>query len=95
MTCRAGENLRDVLRRAKLSPHNGLSRLANCHGLGTCGTCAVHVRGEVSQAGVLERIRLALPPLLAPDGLRLACKTRVLGDVEVTKGGGFWGQRQA
>jgi hypothetical protein len=27
-----------------ISPHNGKSRLINCRGLGTCGTCAVEVK---------------------------------------------------
>ena len=39
-----GETLRTAaLRRGLVSPHNGRSRLINCRGLGTCGTCAVEI----------------------------------------------------
>lgn len=44
-----------------------------------------------------ERARLAFPPhtaaASAAGGLRLACQVRVVGDVEVAKGEGFWGHR--
>jgi len=38
-----GETLRTALLKSGISPHNGQSRLINCRGLGTCGTCAVEV----------------------------------------------------
>jgi ferredoxin len=38
-----GEILRTALMKRGISPHNGKSRLINCRGLGTCGTCAVEV----------------------------------------------------
>ena len=38
-----GELLRTALMKRGISPHNGRSRLINCRGLGTCGTCAVEV----------------------------------------------------
>ena len=93
MTCERGEVLRDVLSRHGASAHNHLSRAINCHGLGTCGTCAVEVQGELSEPGLIERIRLLMWPHTRKPGLRLACKARVEGDVQVTKHPGFWGQK--
>jgi len=39
----SGEILRTAMLRRGISPHNGKSRLINCRGLGTCGTCAVEI----------------------------------------------------
>jgi len=90
--CSPGANLRKVLLGAGRSPHNGGARQINCHGLGTCGTCAVEIRGEVSPMTSVENWRLDFPPHQMERGLRLACQCRVLGDLEVTKHPGFWGQ---
>ncbi|OEU21572.1 hypothetical protein FRACYDRAFT_164765, partial [Fragilariopsis cylindrus CCMP1102] len=38
-----GEILRTAMLRNGISPHNGRSRLINCRGLGTCGTCAIEI----------------------------------------------------
>jgi ferredoxin len=78
--CQRGENLRQVLLQNGIDLHNGGAKVINCRGLGTCGTCAVLVEGEVS-----------LPPHSPTKNLRLACQTKVLGDVRVTKFEGFWG----
>lgn len=106
-----GENLRDALLRAdrargpskhRLTPHNDGARMVNCLGLGTCGTCAVQVRGADDSAPLLsaptarERWRLTFPPHDSPPsdsakGMRLACQARVQGDVHVRKFAGFWG----
>ncbi|WP_101297868.1 2Fe-2S iron-sulfur cluster-binding protein [Halegenticoccus soli] len=91
--CEEGAVLRDALLGAGESPHNGRSKRLNCGGHATCGTCAVEVDGPVSEMGSRERRRLSLPPHSLDSGLRLSCQTRVLGDVTVTKHGGFWGQR--
>ena len=91
--CDEGEILRDVLLDAGETPHNGRSSLANCRGLGTCGTCAVEVDGEVSEPTSREQRRLSFPPHDPDAGLRLACQTRVQGDLTVTKHDGFWGQK--
>ena len=90
--CEAGAILRDVLREAGQSPHNGRSELLNCRGHGSCGTCAVGVTGAVSDPTRAERIRLSVPPHNPDSGLRLACQVRVEGDVTVEKYPGFWGQ---
>jgi Ferredoxin len=90
--CEEGALLRDVLREAGLTPHNGRADTLNCRGHGTCGTCAVAVDGEVGEMTDGERRRLSLPPHSVDDDLRLACQTRVEGDLSVTKYGGFFGQ---
>ena len=90
--CERGDTLRDVLLAAGLSPHNGRAATANCRGHGTCGTCAVHVDGAVSEPTGRERLRLRVPPHDPDSGLRLSCQATVEGDVTVTKFPGFWGQ---
>jgi ferredoxin len=90
--CESGAILREVLLAADETPHNGRSRLLNCRGHGSCGTCAVAVDGSVSEPTRRERLRLSTPPHDADSGLRLACQTRVRGEVAVEKFGGFWGQ---
>jgi ferredoxin len=61
-----------------VTPHNGRAALINCRGLGTCGTCAVEVQGEVEPRGWTpqERLRLNFPPHAPPRNarLRLACQ---------------------
>ncbi len=46
-----GEVLRTAMLKRGISPHNGKSRLINCRGLGTCGTCAVEVRAAFDNSG--------------------------------------------
>ncbi|MFD1647448.1 2Fe-2S iron-sulfur cluster-binding protein [Haloarchaeobius litoreus] len=93
VTCEVGDQLRSVLLAAEgNSPHNDVTQVANCGGNGLCGTCAVAVDGEVSQAESRERRRLDLPPHDEESGLRLACQIRVQGDVTVSKHRGLWGQ---
>jgi len=90
-----GTVLRSALLRNGLTPHNGAATTINCRGLGTCGTCAVAVRGAVDPAlrNGVERRRLGLPPFDASRHaeLRLACQCAIAGDVEVEKRDGFWG----
>ena len=90
-----GELLRTALLRRGFSPHNNNSQLINCRGLGTCGTCAVEVRGAVEPAvaSASERLRLSFPPHELRPNLRLACQCTVHGDVVVKKFEGFWGAR--
>ncbi|NJK99094.1 MAG: (2Fe-2S)-binding protein [Spirulinaceae cyanobacterium SM2_1_0] len=94
LTCDRGANLRKFLLEHGIEMYNGNAKVINCHGVGTCGTCAVAVQGEVSEPGWRENARLSLPPHSPERGLRLACQTQVLGDVEVTKYQGFWGQTE-
>lgn len=91
-TCETGENLRTFCQKNGINLHNGNSKIINCRGLGTCGTCAVEITGEVSQPNWKEKARLSLPPHKGDGKLRLACQTTILGDIEVKKYTGFWGQ---
>ncbi|MBI1240314.1 2Fe-2S iron-sulfur cluster-binding protein [Umezakia ovalisporum] len=90
--CDVGANLRGVLLQNGIDLYNGGAKLINCRGIGSCGTCAVKVEGEVSAANWRDKARRSLPPHSPTTELRLACQTEVLGDVRVTKYDGFWGQ---
>jgi len=91
--CEAGENLRNVLLRAKTPLYNGVAAAIHCRGLGTCGTCAVQVDGPTSPMTRIEKWRLSFPPHQIENGLRLACQCRVLGDLSVNKPAGLWGHQ--
>lgn len=88
-----GENLLKALKRNKLSPYNGFAKYFNCKGLGSCGTCAVEIKGACSNKTKMEQWRLNFPPHKKENNLRLACQVKVLGDLEVTKHNGFWGHK--
>lgn len=90
--CDRGANLREVLLKNGIELYNGKAKVINCHGLGTCGTCAVNVEGEVSESQWREKARLWVPPHSSGSNRRLSCQTKVLGDIKVTKYDGFWGQ---
>jgi ferredoxin len=90
--CVQGANLRQVFLQQGIDLYNGNAALINCHGIGSCGTCAVEITGEVSPPNWRDRARRSLPPHDPQRNLRLACQTRVLGDVTVQKYDGFWGQ---
>ena len=90
--CESGANLRETLLKHGVDVYNGNATIINCHGLGTCGTCAVEVEGAVSEMEWRETARLSLPPHNLQKSRRLSCQVRVLGDVRVTKYAGFWGQ---
>ena len=92
ITCENGANLRQALLQAGVAVYNGTATAINCHGFGTCGTCAVQVEGPVSEMGWREKARLSLPPHSPDRNRRLSCQVQVLGDVSVTKHDGFWGQ---
>lgn len=76
----------------------GINKFLNCHGFGQCGTCRVKiVKGmeNASPMGVIEKFRFYNPlpdpfPCMAyignEDTMRLACQTKVLGDMEVETG---------
>lgn len=92
--CEKGENLRKVLIRNKISPHNGSAEWLNCRGLGTCGTCAIKTN-ENGEAMLTkkERIRLSAPPFCNQSKWRLSCQISVDKDLKIIKGKGFWGEK--
>ena len=75
-----------------------INKVFNCHGLGQCGTCRVNITKGMENANpitVLERIRFYSPvpdpiPCMAyvghEDTMRLACRVKVQGDMEVETG---------
>lgn len=89
--CEKGANLRQVLMANDVDLYSPRANYVNCMGIGTCGTCAVAIEGEVSAVNWRDRTRRSLPPHDAEKPLRLACQTQVLGDIRVTKFKGFWG----
>lgn len=91
--CDRGANLRSVLLNHGVPVHNPGATIVNCRGIGSCGTCAVHIEGDVSAANWRDRTRRSLPPHTPDRELRLACQTKVLGDISVTKFNGFWGHK--
>ncbi len=83
-----GANLRAEALRAGVPLYQGPDRILNCHGMGSCGTCRVNiVKGmeNTSPRGLKERLRMAISMAYVGNEqtMRLACQTRVLGDVEV------------
>lgn len=92
--CPPGENLRKILLENNLPLYNGNVKLIHCRGLGTCGTCAVKVQGEMSPKTRIEKWRLNFPPHSDEQGLRLACQVEVEGDLVVEKLDGIWGTRE-
>ncbi len=91
-SCETGANLRQVLLANDIDLYNGNSRIINCMGIGTCGTCAVEVEGDVSAPNWKDVARRSFPPHTPSRNLRLACQTKVLGDITVSKFTAFWGQ---
>ena len=68
--------------------YQGIDKVLHCPGLGTCGTCRVMItKGmeNTSKMGLKERIRLKFSMAYIGNeaNMRLACQTRVNGDVEV------------
>ena len=73
----------------------------NCHGIGACGMCRVNITKGMENAsplGGLEKLRFRVPfpdPLVNlaylgnEETMRLACQTKVMGDIEVETGPEF------
>lgn len=55
--CATGSNLRKVLLENDINLYNGKAKIINCMGIGTCGTCAVQVEGEVSEPNWKDQAR--------------------------------------
>ena len=91
-TCSQNANLRKVLLKQEITLHNGKSKIINCRGIGSCGTCAVEIIGEVASPNWKDKARRSLPPHNLAQNRRLACQTKVIGDIKVIKYDGFWGQ---
>ncbi len=88
-----GANLRKEALKAGVQIYSGLHQVLNCRGLGQCASCRVKiVKGaetNVNKKGLFEKMRLILGPLTffarlgSEKELRLSCKTKVTGDIDV------------
>jgi ferredoxin len=85
-----GANLRKEAMRAGIQVYSGVHKLplAHCPGLGMCGTCRVLITKGLENAspmGAFERGRLKLSMAYVGNEstMRLACQTRVMGDMTV------------
>ena len=83
-----GANLRKAALRANIQIYNGIHKYLNCRGNALCGSCAVLIKGgkeNCSPLGFREKLRLLMSYLtIGHEGeVRLACQTRVRGDVQV------------
>jgi ferredoxin len=78
---RPGESIKDVADRLGIPLVRGLLPRFHCRGHGLCGRCRVwampKAAGGVSPLSFFERVRFY------SGSRRLACQTKVLGDVEV------------
>jgi ferredoxin len=76
-----------------------INKYVNCLGMGMCGTCRVLITKGVENTNKMtarEKLKFKTPifpdplPVLAyiehQDNMRLACMTRVYGDIEVESG---------
>ncbi len=93
--CETGANLRQALMDNGVDLYSPRANYVNCMGIGTCGTCAVEIKGKVSEVNWRDRARRSLPPHNPDKSLRLACQTKVIGDVRIIKYKGFWGHESA
>jgi ferredoxin len=88
-----GANLRQEAVKAGIQLYPHIHKALNCHGFGQCGSCRVNiVKGmeSTSPMGMMERCRFKYVPdpvMMAyighEDTMRLACQTKVTGDIEV------------
>ena len=92
ITCEAGENLRKVLMKHDAPLYNGKANIINCMGIGSCGTCAVEIEGDLPERNWKENARLSFPPHKKESNRRLACQIKVESDLVLKKYDGFWGQ---
>jgi ferredoxin len=69
-------------------------KLINCRGMGTCGTCALVIKGNVTPPTKIEEWRLNFPPHKnsLEKNIRLLCQCRPLSNLSLKKLNGRWGQ---
>lgn len=82
-----GSNLRKVAQEAGVELYSHIHRFLNCHGLSQCGSCRVLITKGLENAsamGLIEKVRLQFSmAAVGHDDMRLACQTRVEGDMDV------------
>src|ERR1043165_4173768 len=87
-----GANLRKAAMQNGVEVYSGIHKVLHCPGWGLCTTCKVNVTkgaDNVSRQGFWEKLNFTLHPLTFFTRLgreketRLACQTKVCGDIEV------------
>lgn len=83
-----GANLRQCAMQHGVQLYRGIFQKLNCHGLGQCAECRVLVKKgmeNTSKPNLIEKARalLGFYRVGHEDEMRLACQTKVLGDIEV------------
>ena len=86
--CEKGANLRTVAMENGIELYPGMKRHFNCHGKGMCGDCRVYVKSgmeNTSRRGPIEKFRVGVSwfRIGHEEEVRLACQTKVEGDVVV------------
>ena len=84
-----GANLRKRGTRCRSLAVPWVHKVLNCHGMGSCGSCRVLItKGmeNTSPRGLLEKARMGVSMAYIgnEETMRLACQTRVNGDITVT-----------
>ena len=89
-----GQNLRKALKDHFDFLYNKPMAAIHCRGMGSCGTCALVVEGDVNPPTFMEKWRLNFPPhkQSLDKGIRLACQVSVEGSLKIKKLSGRWGQ---
>lgn len=87
-----GANLRKVALKSGVELYPGIYKKLNCRGMGLCCSCRVYIKKgqeNCNKPGWWERLHLTINPMGFfsrighEDELRLACQTKVYGDIEV------------
>lgn len=78
----SGQKLREIALDAGISVDREMFRGLNCRGLGLCGSCKVWIHPADEKTVNSPNLRERIHGMRG--GRRLACQTRVMGDLEVT-----------
>lgn len=87
-----GANLRRSAMQAGVEVYPTINKVLHCPGIGMCTTCKVQIKKgveNVSKQSFWEKMNMLKDPLTFfarlghEDTLRLACRTKVYGDIEV------------
>ncbi|WP_026101278.1 2Fe-2S iron-sulfur cluster-binding protein [Synechococcus sp. PCC 7336] len=82
ITTAEGANLRRIALENDIDLYKFVAKMTNCGGAGQCGTCIVDViegSDRLSPRTTPEERKLKRKP----DTYRLACQTKVMGDISV------------
>jgi len=83
-----GTNLRQAALAEGIELYPGIHRILNCHGLSQCGECRVYIKKGMENTTpktFMEKLRIAVSwfRIGHENEVRLACQTKVMGDIEV------------